>query len=133
MTFSEQFIEIFNFLAEQIGIVIDWTSENVIPYITDFCSRYINYEIATSIAWMVIMLVLLLITFITAKVATKAHNNCQYSDGILMFFSWLLFACISVATFIVIANQCFDIIKAVTIPEQVIMEKMIQIKNSLNY
>lgn len=132
MTFSEQFIEIFNFLASQIGVVIDWTSENIIPFLQDFSNRFIDYEIATSIVWMIIVSIITFILFILAKIATKKHVNADYySEGILMFFTWLFFGISCVITLVIISIQVFDIIKALTIPEQLIIEKMIEIKRIL--
>ena len=37
VTFSSQFIEIFDHLCQKFGIVIDWTAQNVVPYITALC------------------------------------------------------------------------------------------------
>ena len=33
ITFSSQIIEILNNLAERFGIFIDWTDQNIIPYL----------------------------------------------------------------------------------------------------
>lgn len=134
MTFSEQFIEIFNFLASQMGIIIDWTSENVVPYMQDFSSRFIRYEIAKSVTWIIIVLIISLILFILAKMATKEHRESDYySEGILMFFAWMFFTISCIVSFIIISFQVFHIIKAVNIPEQLIIEEMLQIKRMLGY
>lgn len=134
MTFSEQFIEVFNFLASQIGIIIDWTSENVVPYMQDFSSRFVRYEIAKSATWIIIMIIIPLILFVLAKMATKEHMEADYySEGILMFFAWIFFAIAFIASFIVISFQVFHIIKAVNIPEQLIIEELLQIKRMLGY
>lgn len=45
MTFSEQLIYLIDEFAERIGIVIDWTSSSVMPYIQDLVGRYIMYEL----------------------------------------------------------------------------------------
>lgn len=134
MTFSEQFIEVFNFLASQIGIIIDWTSENVVPYMQDFSSRFVRYEIAKSATWIIIMIIIPLILFVLAKMATKEHSEADYySEGILMFFAWIFFAIAFIASFIVISFQVFHVIKAVNIPEQLIIEELLQIKRMLGY
>ena len=49
VTFSSQFIEIFDHLCQKFGIVIDWTAQNVIPYITALCGRIANYLIFKNI------------------------------------------------------------------------------------
>lgn len=34
MTVSDQIINVLDALCEKFGLVIDWTSENVVPYLT---------------------------------------------------------------------------------------------------
>ena len=134
MTFSEQFIEIFNFLASKMGIIIDWTSENIVPYMQDFSDRFVKYEIAKSVTWIIIMIIIPLILFALAKMATKEHMEADYySEGILMGFAWMFFAIAFITSFIVISIQVFHIIKAVNIPEQLIIEELLQIKRMLGY
>ena len=45
VTFSSQFIEIFDHLCQKFGVVIDWSAQNVIPYITALCGRMTSYII----------------------------------------------------------------------------------------
>ena len=45
VTFSSQFIEIFDHLCQKFGVVIDWSAQNVIPYITALCGRMTSYVI----------------------------------------------------------------------------------------
>ena len=54
MSLSKEIIEILDYLGRKFGIAIDWTSENVVPYIEDLCARYIKFEIYTSIMWIVL-------------------------------------------------------------------------------
>ena len=49
ITFSSQFIEIFDHLCQKFGVVIDWSTQNVIPYITALCGRIANYLIFKNI------------------------------------------------------------------------------------
>ena len=49
ITFSSQFIEIFDHLCQKFGVVIDWSAQNVIPYITALCGRIANYLIFKNI------------------------------------------------------------------------------------
>lgn len=48
MSFSSQFIEVLDALCAKFGIAVDWTSQNVVPYLTDLAARIITYEISTS-------------------------------------------------------------------------------------
>ena len=45
VTFSSQFIEIFDHLCQKFSVVIDWSAQNVIPYITALCGRMTSYII----------------------------------------------------------------------------------------
>ena len=49
IAFSSQFIEIFDHLCQKFGIAIDWTAQNVVPYITALCGRFIKYIIVKDI------------------------------------------------------------------------------------
>lgn len=52
MTVSDQIIQVLDNLCEKFGLAIDWTSENVIPYLTTLCTKLVSYEIWTSVAWL---------------------------------------------------------------------------------
>jgi hypothetical protein len=51
---SQEIINVLDYLCKKFGIVIDWTSENVMPYLQDLCARYIKFEIHTSIMWIIL-------------------------------------------------------------------------------
>lgn len=60
MTFSEQFRDVLNALCEKVGIVIDWTQENIIPYLTDLLERYVKYSIITESLWIILGIVFII-------------------------------------------------------------------------
>ena len=74
MSFSSQFIEVLDALCEKFGIVIDWTSQNVMPYLTDLATRLISYEIWTSAAWIVILGVAFIVLWKLTKNARKGDS-----------------------------------------------------------
>lgn len=51
---SEEIIKILDDLAQRFGIVIDWTGENVLPYVQELATRFISFKNAQAIIWMVI-------------------------------------------------------------------------------
>lgn len=61
MEIGEEIIEVLEYLGNKMGIAIDWSSENVMPYIKMLCDKYIDWEIATSIMWIVTALIPFLI------------------------------------------------------------------------
>lgn len=119
MTVSAQIIEVLDALCAKMGIVIDWTAENVIPYVTELAGKYITFEIATSIAWLVIGLVFLIGGW---KFAFWAHRRADDVEVSIVVFC--LAFCASIISALIIGTQIFDIIKCVTIPELVLFEKV---------
>jgi hypothetical protein len=43
MDISNEIIEVLDHLSEKFGVVINWSSENVMPYVQELCGKYINW------------------------------------------------------------------------------------------
>lgn len=129
MEFSQEIINILNYLGQKFGIAIDWTSENVMPYLEELCGRYIQYEIYTSIAlcatFGAIVIGTGLIWLISAIV-----NNCTCSTSYIPNVSKVVFFIALAICVIVCAVQAFDIIECYTIPEKTILEYLKSLMNS---
>ena len=115
MQVSDQIIEVLNYLGEKLGVTIDWTSENVLPYVQTLCGKYINWEIATSVTWLVIGLILIVLAIISFK---GARNPNIDDEG----FLYMVFVILLILGVIVMFAQVFDIIKCIYIPELKIYE-----------
>lgn len=109
---SEEIIKILDDLGRRFGIAIEWSSENVTPYLKDLMSRYINYEVMTSIAWIVIGAILLIGGITFAIICAK--NGGDLSPTICI--------CVAACGAVMIGVQAFDIITCYTIPEKIIIE-----------
>lgn len=132
MTFSEQFINILNFIGQQIGVAVDWTSDNAMPYLKDLVGRYVNYEVASSIVTIILMLVLLVAVSLALRFITKKYKEYHFEYEFPFMIGWLVFAIVLILALIVILSEISDIsdiIKALTIPEQLIIEKMMEVKS----
>lgn len=114
MNASEQIIEVLEYLGKKIGFTIDWTADNVWPYIVTLCEKFINWEVATSWMWIGIMSALILISLAVAIIIANTHSW----DGM----EWLIFAFVCVIGFVVIGVQIHDIITCYTFPEKVIYD-----------
>lgn len=126
MTVSDQLVAVFNALAEKFGVVIDWSSANVIPYIQDVAGRIIRYEIATSIAWLCIcFLIAAGIFWLVRWLRKMKRREKEHGDTSMMADEWnLLAVLVTIASLILVvpvAVQAFDIIRACTIPEATII------------
>ena len=116
MTVSNQIIAVLDAICEKFGIVIDWTASNIMPYLQDLCKRIVTYEIATSVAWIILQVGILLLAF---HIRNKKVKPIAESDGDDYSLSGYTIVCaiITVIAFIVICVQAVDIVRAFTIPE----------------
>lgn len=134
MTVSEQIIQVIDALCEKFGIVMDWTGANVIPYIEMLGKKLITYELCTSVAWVVVMLFLSVVSIITMKKVypffkkkiaegTVSYSSvCQNDWYVGLVLAIIGTIAINVVAVIVIICQAFDIIKCLAFPEMYIFE-----------
>ena len=85
---SQEIINVLNYLGEQLGIAIDWSSENIWPQVMDILGRYRLMEIVYSCLWIIIQsafIVYALVVFVKCFKAsvkikvTKQDNFWWYS------------------------------------------------------
>ena len=128
MTVSQQIIEVIDALCEKFGVAIDWTNQNVIPYLETLCQKFIAFEIVTSIFWMCVPLFLaatfLTIALIMSKKASKLKYPWDEDEPVVWvaIASWVALAFIGVWTLAAIPTQAYDIIEAITFPEKTIFD-----------
>ena len=78
---SNEFSKALDALGEKFGIVIDWTQQNVQPYVQDLIQRAVKYRMAVDIITLVTMIILLTFAIIIlSKNVTKIEF---YDDGTL--------------------------------------------------
>lgn len=117
---SDEIINVLEYLAQKIGLTIDWTSENVLPYVEQLFEKFIAYEIATSFAWIGIYIFIsiaaTLFFVFTSKIAERQQDSFMLEVGTVA----LIF--VLGISFIVICVQFFDIIECNVFPEKAIYE-----------
>ena len=117
MTVSSEIIEVLDYLGEKFGIAIDWTSNNVLPYLQTLIDKFIKWEISTSIVWIVIaaFVIVAMIVLINLK-GIREINEETY--GML----WIPIIVLIIVSFIVICIQIFDIIECNVFPEKALYD-----------
>jgi hypothetical protein len=131
MTVSEQIIQVINALCEKFGIAINWTSENVLPYVELLCRKLVTYEIWTSIAWTIFAIVMIVVSVMFYKKMKVSYNkkskeatfSWEISDWEIGFILSIIVAIASVIIGgTIIICQILDIIKCLTFPEMYVFE-----------
>lgn len=71
LTISENIIAVLDAVSKKLGIAVDWASDNVMPYLKDIAARIVQYELTTSIIWIIVASILLVITGLTSRTIYK--------------------------------------------------------------
>ena len=119
ISFSDELIKTFDYLLSQFGIAVDWTSENVIPYLQTLAEKLVRFEINTSIMCLVVGVVVL-----TVGVWIFVKDIKDWDSGV-----FILGVILIIVAGIVCCCQVYDIIKCVSFPELYVFE---YIKHALN-
>lgn len=126
MQISESIISVLNVLCEKFGIAVDWTNQNIIPYLTDLSSRICTYEIATSIIWILGIIVLVSGCTVYYKYSWKKTINWDTyglsTEQFHAILSVVLLFFIGLGGIIAIGIQVFDIAKAIWLPELIVVD-----------
>lgn len=131
MNVSERIINVLDALCKKFGIVIDWTSNNVLPYIEQLCGKFIKFEIVMSIMWIIVGLIIGIIGFICWK---AVYNHKEFGvthyvyindDHFGRSLSYIGIALIFIISSTIILKQTYDIISCLTFPEKIIYDYII--------
>lgn len=124
MEFSTEIIKILDDLSKRLGVAIDWSSENIMPYLNGLVNRIIGLEIATSIFTMVIGTVLILVGICGLKYVWKNKHKYAYFGDLDEGITWGMIGAIValVVGVLVFIPQCYDIIEVIHLPEKTICD-----------
>jgi len=130
---SKEIIEVLDALSDKLGLSISWTQDNVLPYFQELSNKYVNYEIATSVMWVVVAVLLILggIWFIKFGIGIGKKDDFEYEEVFLVCY--VVGLCLVFAGIVVLFYQILDIITCYTFPEKVVIEKLISLKKQMGY
>lgn len=125
---SDEIIKVIDELGKRFGIVIDWSNENVLPYLQELAHRFIIYKTAIGIMTIVISVISIIIFGICMKKLLEWRKSEKFSentwDDDLFIFILAMIGCviaICIAAGVIIGNTA-GIIQNLTIPELTILE-----------
>ena len=116
MSFSSELIKIFDDLGRRFGIAIDWSNQNIVPYIQELVGRFIKWEIGTSILWIVLGLFFIILNGVLIKPVFNKIKNASYDEDMWIFLI-VVNIVLFIVGFIIVFCQGFDIIKTIYLPE----------------
>lgn len=117
--FSEEIIEVLDYMGEKMGIAIDWSNQNVMPYLETLFEKYIDWEIATSCIWIAIGVALLVTSVFVFKLCKKKCEgddwDFSYDAQPVLCVIFIVISGVSAVTMITV--QVFDIARCICLPE----------------
>ena len=129
MNVSDEIIKILDYLGDKFGVAVDWTDSEVLPYIEQICQKYIRYEIASSILWIIIAIVTCIVCTVIAKnLYHKIKDIMEYTpsrisdNDILVIILFILLIFIVFGFICAIIYQIFDILTCITFPDKAIFD-----------
>lgn len=129
MNVSEQIIAVLDDLCRRFGIVIDWTSQNIVPYLEELAEKFIVSEVKTSWFWIIFMSSVAIISWIVTIILTIINGS--YSD--VAVFVGVISAILTILAIIVIGVQVYDIITCETFPEKILLREIKELIQHLQY
>lgn len=143
---SKEIIKVLEHLGEKFGIAIDWTAENIMPYVTELFKRFATLKIVYASIGIFIGLITVVITIIlTIKVIksfikAKKEKSCTtlwnvyYDDtmdpsgmGVIVIIA--IFICVITALSTLILNIP-SLIEWIIIPEVPLVKEIMNIINT---
>ena len=122
---NQEIINMLNYLGEQLGIAIDWTSENVWPQVMDILGRYRMFELVSTGFWLIMKVIMIFGAFLTFKSMAKDYMKIKadqednfwwqihYDDneltgfGLALFIISLLLSVICIISIPININEMF--------------------------
>lgn len=122
---SDEILNVLDNLAQKYGIVVDWTSEKVIPYLQNLFDRCISYDIFNNIFTISILLILTIIFGILSYIWLKKWDKEGDKDWpdtnetilYLLVLFLIIFIILIIADAIAIPFNIVYIVKDIYVPE----------------
>ena len=133
ITNENAFVTALNAICEKIGLAVDWTSENILPYAQDLCGRFITYQLVMNIIWLIMSIISIFIAIKLFKIGANAVKIMSSDDYDYDNEGWYIFQIIAgffgTAIFglpgaLNIISYPMDIVKCLTIPEIYLIETL---------
>lgn len=119
---SDGVIKILDKLGEKFGLAIDWSSQNIIPYLQELMGRYVSLCNAKAITWIILSSILLVLSLIgliklfkTVSVETIDDDEASASIAAVLIM-------VALGSLVVIFCNVFGLYENIFTPELVFLD-----------
>lgn len=131
---SEEIIKVLDELGKRFGIVIDWSNQNIVPYLQELLKRFICYRNITACVWIIISIAMTISGVVMIRFLNKWRKSDNYDkdycsdDDMLAVLGYIFSICIIALGIGLIIGNMFGIVKNVCMPEMVVYEYITNIQ-----
>lgn len=122
---SEEIIKVLDNLAGRFGIAIDWTSQNVMPYLQELLTRFQHYKIAIATIFLsleILALIVAIVCIVKGKKKKKesASSYWEWIDEGALYF-WII-VIVFIVLIISVPITIDMLLKGIYLPELLILD-----------
>lgn len=131
---SEEIIKVLDELGKRFGIVIDWSNQNIIPYLQELFKRFICYRNITACVWIILSIAMTISGVGMIRALNEWRKSDNYNkdycndDDMLVALGYIFSVFIIALGIGLIIENMFGIIKNVCMPEMVVYEYITNIQ-----
>lgn len=125
---SEEIIKVLDNLSQKFGLAIDWSNQNILPYLQELMTRFITYRNITGITQIIIYIIAIILLSIGIKLLINWRNSegfdkGHWSDDPFTFWFCITLIIVAMSIFIgLIIGNIFGIIQNMCMPEITIIK-----------
>lgn len=125
---SEEIIKVLDELGKRFGVIIDWSNQNIIPYLQELLKRFICYRNITACVWIIISIAMTISGVVIIKFLNKWRKSENYDsdyyadDEFLAICGYIFSICIIALGIALMIGNILGIAKNICMPEMVVYE-----------
>lgn len=130
---SDEVIKVLDVLAERFGIVIDWSSETVLPYLKDVGHRFINYTTTMSVLNILLCIIIIFAVLKIIKEINKrpqlgvAYYGTDYEEPFHRIGLYTVCVLLIIGMIAAIVNKVGIIATCMTLPEKLFVKELLSL------
>lgn len=125
---SEEIIKVLDELGKKFGVVINWSNQNIIPYLQELLKRFICYRNITACICIIISIAMTISGVVMIRFLNKWRKSENYDsdynidDELLAILGYIFSICIIATGIGLMIGNIFGIVKNICMPEMVVYE-----------
>jgi hypothetical protein len=131
---SEEIIKVLDELGKRFGIALDWSNQNIMPYLQELMRRFICYRNVTACIWTIISIAMTITGAVTIKFLNKWRKSDNYDksyssdDDLIAAMGYIFSIGIIMLGVGLIIGNLLGIAKNICMPEMVVYEYITNIQ-----